>query len=487
MIRACLFGSLRCARRFGLRWVASVCVLTCLALSAQVDTAWRRPSSTPIRSRTGQFLVLGDTDLADPGAPPAIRVPVGPQRTLTLNPLRPLDPLSPAALSPSVLSVSCERVKAGVLRILRMEDRYRGSMVVRIIKTRARIAPASIVATQYADGWRYTLEIQERIPSTLLVRTMVEAVLLEIANRANGGPLNPIPLWLSEGITTLVIGESGQELVPQLNREFKDPRRSMDPMVAIAARLSGRPPMDFGELASPAEALPSDTERFPWFQGSSALLVHQLRSMGGAPGSLGRLIWAFNQTLNWQTAFLRTYSGDFHTLLEVEKWWGVMAMAFQVQDSAQRTTPDALAAQVRSVLLETAETAASTNGVPDRRTLRISEIIKGWPHSAHGPVLDRKLVQLRFMSRLGVALIRRDGIDPASRAAIERTVELTDQLLQVLFRYQEARSGGATGGGRRGDLDPRTRLLVSTTASRIGAIEEALLDTAPAPSASSAP
>jgi hypothetical protein len=55
-----------------------------------------------------------------------------------------------------------------------------------------------------------------------LVRTTVEALLLEIANRGNGGQLNPIPLWLSEGVTTLLIGESSRELVPQLNREFKD-------------------------------------------------------------------------------------------------------------------------------------------------------------------------------------------------------------------------------------------------------------------------
>ncbi|MFM8879441.1 MAG: hypothetical protein ACKOKG_09975, partial [Verrucomicrobiota bacterium] len=236
----------------------------------------------------------------------------------------------------------------------------------------------------------------------------------------------------------------------------------------------------------PADSLLADTERFPWFQGSSALLAHQLRSMGGSPGSLGRLVSAFNQSLNWQTAFLRTYSADFNSLLEVEKWWGVMAMAFHVQDSAQRTTAESLTAQLSSLLMETAETAASTNGTPDRRVFRISEIIEGWPHSAHGPVVERKLVQLRLMSRLGLALVRRDGNDPASRSAIERTVERMDQLLEILARYQAARSGGATGGGRRGDLDPRIRLLVSSTANRVRAIENVLLETAPTGSSDSA-
>ena len=470
-------------QRLRFRWAVCGWALLCLSLAAQVDTALRRPSSVPTRSRSGQFLVLGDAPGADLGAPPSIRVPAGPQRTLTLNPLRPLDQQAPASLSPPVLSVSCERIKAGVLRILKMEDRHRGAIVVRILKTNPRSTPAAIIATQYADGWRYTLEIQERVPWTLLVRTTVEAVMLEIANRANEGPLSPIPLWLSEGLTTLVIGESGQELVPQLNREFKDPRRSMDPLAAIASKLAGRKPMEFGELATPGDGLLADAERFTWFQGSSALLAHQLRSMGGSTGSLGRLVSGFNQSLNWQTAFLRTYSVDFNSLLEVEKWWGVMAMAFHVQDSAQRTTPESLTAQVRSVLVETAETATSTNGVPDRRTFRISEIIEGWPYSAHGPVLERKLVQLRLLSRLGLALIRRDGLDAASRSANERT----DQLLEILVRYQEARSGGATGGARRGDLDPRIRLLVSGTANRVRAIENALLEAAPTGSSDSAP
>ena len=459
-----------------LRWMLVCWGLISLTVSAQVETPSRRISGAPTRSRSGQFLVVGDSALTDPGALPGIQVPAGAQRTLTLNPLRPMDQQGMASLSPPVLSVSCERVKAGVLRILRLDDNHRGAMVVRIVRVNPRTAPAGIVATQYADGWRYTLEVQERMPWPLLVRTMVEALLLEIANRANDGPLSPIPLWLSEGLTTLVISESGPELVPQLNREFKDPRRSMDPLVAIAARISGRPPMGFEDLASPSDGLQSDPARLQWFQGSSALLVHHLRHLGGTPGSLGRLASSLHQTLNWQTAFLRTYSADFNSLLEVEKWWGVVAMAFHVQNSAQRTTPEALAAQVRSVLTETAETAASTNGVPIRRSFRISEIIEGWPHAAHGPVLDRKLVQLRLLSRLAQALSGRDGMDATTRAGIERT----DQLLGILARYQEARSGVGPGGARRGDLDPRIRLLVSGTAAQLRAIEGALLDGAPA-------
>lgn len=86
-----------------------------------------------------------------------------------------------------MISVACERIKAETLRILKIEDRFNGSIVVRIFPVDKKRLPARILATQFADGWRYTLEIQDRVHWTLLVRTTVEALLLEIANRGNGG------------------------------------------------------------------------------------------------------------------------------------------------------------------------------------------------------------------------------------------------------------------------------------------------------------
>lgn len=452
-----------------------------LALIAQVETPIRRPTSIPTRSRSGQFLVLGDIRSQDIGSSGDIRVPTGPsQRSLTLNPLRPMDQQGMATLTPAVVSVACERVKAGVLRMLRLDDAHRGAIIVHIVKANNRSLPAGIVATQYADGWRYTLELQERMHWTLLVRTLVEALLLEIANRNNEGPLSPIPLWLSEGITTLLLGESGHELVPQLNREFKDPRRSMDPLSVVAAKTAGRIPMDFGALAMPPDTLPTDTNRFQWFQGSAALLVHQLRTVQGGQGALGRLVVSFNNSLNWQTGFLRTFSGEFASLLDVEKWWSVVALAFHAQDSTQRMTPQALATQVRSVLTETVEIAATTNSVPDRRSLRISEILEGWPYAAQVPVLERKLVQLRLLSRVGHALARRDGFEPADNIRLGQL----DRCLEILARYREARSGRSGDGSHRGELDPRIRVLVSTTASRLRAVEGTLLELPSLPVAS---
>ena len=454
-----------------LRCASWLLLLLAAVLDAKADIPVPRPSGVPTRSRSGQFLVLGELGPLESDGSSSIRIPgAQSQRTVTLNPLRPMDQQGLAALNPPVVSVACERVKAGVLRILRLEDRYRGSIVVRILKADVRKPPAGIIATQYAEGWNYAVEFQERIHWTLLVRTLVEVTLLEVANRSNPGPLSPIPLWLSEGTSTLLIGEGGRELVPQLNRDFKDPARSLDPLAVVAAKMAGRPPLGFEVLAQPPETLVGDTNRFLTFQGSSALLVHQLRSLGADSGSLGRLVGSFNQVLNWQTGFLRTYSTQFASFLDVEKWWGVVSMAFHVQDANQRMTPETWTVQMRTVLTELVEISLTTNGLPQRRTLKVSEIMEQWPYPAQEPVLNRKLAQLRMLSRLGDALARREAED----APLNLHLRQLDRYLGILAQYREARSGG-TSGANRGEPDRRVRLLVSSSARRLRALEEDLL------------
>lgn len=345
--------------------------------------------------------------------------------------------------------------------------------MVRIVPANSRETPARILANQYADGWRYTLELHSRMHWTLLVRTVVEALLLEMANRGNGGQLNPIPLWMSEGITTLLIGEASRELVPQLNREFKDPQRSMDPLMAINAKTAGRPPMGFEMLAFPSETVLNDTNRFQLFQGSSALFVHHLRLLGGGASSLGGLVLALNQSLNWQTALLKTYRTEFQTLLEVEKWWAVQATGFYVRNVAGSITPETLDRQLSAVLQETVEVARSTNSPLGRRVLRLSEAIEQWPYAAQKPVLDRKLTQLKYLADLGIRYQSRTPSTKADPELLARFAQISG-VLAVLEPYQRERDGRGTL-VRRGDVDPRSRILVQGTVDRLRPLEKAVL------------
>ena len=460
-------------RFFGVIFSLWLLLASCWDAEAQVGSISRRPKSVPTRSRTGQFLVLGEiSDLQERALNP-ILLPSSSQRSVAFTPLRPLDSQGVATLNPPIISVACERIKSEVLRILKIEDRFNGSIVVRIFPVDKRRPPAKILATQFADGWRYTLEIQDRVHWTLLVRTTVEALLLEVANRGNGDQLNPIPLWLSEGVTTLLIGESSRELVPQLNREFKDPNRSMNPLVAIASKTVGRSPVGFDALAFPTDALLSDTNQFQLFQGSAALFVHHLRSKGGGSSSLGALVFAFNRSLNWQTALLKTYPAEFQSLLDVEKWWAITSVAFYAQNASQFITPETLDRHLKSILQETVEVARSTNSPLGRRVLRLSETIEQWPLAAQIPVLERKMIQLRYLSNLGSRYFSRQGgggTEPEMRVRFEQV----RRLQEILNPYQKERSN--TGNlARRGDVDPRIRVLVQSAADRLRSLEAEIL------------
>ena len=440
---------------------------------AQVGSISRRAKSVPTRSRSGQFLVIGEVSGSDDWMPNPILIPSGSKRSVALTPLRPLDSQGVATLGPPVISVACERIKAETLRILKIEDRFNGSIVVRIFPVDKKRLPARILATQFADGWRYTLEIQDRVHWTLLVRTTVEALLLEIANRGNGGQLNPIPLWLSEGVTTLLIGESSRELVPQLNREFKDANRSMDPLVSIAAKTAGRSPLGFDALAFPTDVMVNDTNQFQLFQGSAALFVHHLRSKGVGAGSLGALVFAFNRSLNWQTALLKTYPADFQSLLDVEKWWAITSVAFYAQNASRSITPEAVDRHLRSILQETVEVARATNSPLGRRVLRLSETIEQWPFAAQLPVLERKRIQLRYLSNLGFRYLSPQGgggTEPEMRVRFEQV----RRLQEILDPYQRERSSTGTW-ARRGDVDPRIRVLVQGAAERLRSLEAEIL------------
>ena len=301
----------------------------------------------------------------------------------------------------------------------------------------------------------------------------MEVLLLEIANRGNGGQLNPIPLWLSEGVTTLLIGESSRELVPQLNREFKDANRSMDPLVAIAAKTVGRSPLGFDALAFPADAVVNDTNQFQLYQGSAALFVHHLRLKGKGSVSLGALVIAFNRSLNWQTALLQTYQADFQSLLDVEKWWAVTSVAFYAQNASRFITPETLDRHLRSILQETVEVARSTNSPLGRRVLRLSETIEQWPFAAQVPVLERKMIQLRYLLSLSSRyLSRQRGGD--AQPEIRIRFEQLRRLQEILDPYQRERSSPGNL-ARRGDVDPRIRVLVQSAADRLRSLEAEIL------------
>ena len=326
-------------------------------------------------------------------------------------------------------------------------------MVVVINPAWPKDTPLKIDSNPFSDGWQYTVVVPDRIEWTRWVRAMAEVVLLDQANPDPRRDLAPIPLWLSEGASQLLVSSSGRELVPEPNREFKELGRHFDPLPAILGRLEGRSILDFATLSFPSESTLSDEAQFVAYQASAALLVHELPRNAAQSDSIRSLLGQLQSHLNWQSAMLQAWSGRFHTLLEVEKWWAVQSSFRQLRNPSKLWSKDATLVQLRSILLESVASGGTNQIAAAASTLRLSDVVLNWEFTSQAEVLERKLTQLANLFPLA---------DPD-------LVPLIQETHQILSEYRVARANPMV--ARRGELDPRSRLVARTAAAGLKRME----------------
>jgi hypothetical protein len=151
----------------------------------------------------------------------------------------------------------------------------------------------------------------------------------------------------------------------------------------------------------------------------------------------------------------------------------VTSVAYYAQNASRFITPDTLDRHLRTILQETVEVARSTNSPLGRRVLRLSETIEQWPFAAQVPVLERKLTQLRYLSGLGSRYLSRQGREETS-SEIRIRFEQVRRLEEILDPYLRER-GSPGNWSRRGDVDPRIRVLVQGAADRLRSMETEIL------------
>lgn len=404
------------------------------------------------RSRSGYLVVRGQAgSRLGPGSA-GLLVPTSPGQFVRIPKS---DVSEQIVVSPALIAVSGERVREGLIRLLGLSDGHHGRVVVVINPAWPKSAPLKIESNPFSDGWQYTIVVPDQIEWPRWVRAMTEVVLLDQANPDPRKDLASIPLWLSEGATQLLISSSGRELVPEPNREFKDLGRHFDPLPVILARLEGHSPLDFAALSFPSETTLSDVSQFAVYQASAALLVHELPRKPGHADSISSFVRRLQSHLNWQSAMLQAWSGRFHSLLEVEKWWAVQSSFRQLRNPSKLWSKDATLAQLRSILLESVALGGTnqTTAGPSASTLPLSQVVLNWEFSAQTEVLERKLTQLANLFPLS---------DP-------ELVPLIQEIHQTLSEYRSARANPLV--AHRGELDPRYRVVARTAASGLKRLE----------------
>ncbi|MFM8357453.1 MAG: hypothetical protein ACKOET_02740 [Verrucomicrobiota bacterium] len=303
-------------------------------------------------------------------------------------------------VEPELLGVAAERVKAAVHRELGWSrpPHWKGLVRLHLQPSKGDTnLPIRIVPQSFADGWQYTVVVPDRLAWPRLVRGLVEVVLLELANREGGARLAQAPFWLNEGLSGLLVGGSGRDLIPEPRTASTRTTRRPDPLRGVREGLAGGRVLSFSELGKQEPSGLADPAAWAVFRANAALFTHELLTEAGEPARLRDFLRRLPRYLNWQTAFLEAYSGRFLDLLDVEKWWAVNASHVLAMDPGQRWTREVLLRRLGDLVTESAEIQVSTRQPPAADRASLARIVTEWDFATQRVVLGRKVAQLRLL------------------------------------------------------------------------------------------
>jgi hypothetical protein len=403
------------------------------------------PFANTLRSSSGQFIIY------DRRVPTSLRPP-GPTNGQPL-----------LLLEPPFLVVSCERIKQALGEQLGVGRDWSGNIHATIRPARGHQDSAQISVTSLGPRWNYQIELPERMARDQFTRTLVQVLLLELANRTATGRSAEIPLWLSEGLTQQLLASRELELIlppPSVSvgallvEPKMDLQRNPDALAAARLVLRHHPALTLEELSWPAPDQFSRTQA-EVFQKSAQLFVTELLGLPHGPEQLRTFVRTLAQFYNWQTAFLRAYQNQFPNQLALEKWWALQSAYFAGRDHQQLWTPEESAQKLDALLHTAVAVRASAAELPARTDVSLQVIIREWDTPRQLDELQTKLNDLAQARR---------RVAPAFMTLVNDYATTLDDYLK------QRRRSAATFGDFR-SLPPSLQKLGRETGQQLDALD----------------
>jgi hypothetical protein len=384
-----------------------------------------------VRSRSGQFVIRG--------------------LPLTMSRFgRATNAVSYVRLDPTVFAVSCERVKEAVLGEFGMEDRWRGMIAIVLHPTESDDELINVTSTRYKNNWGYRMDIPERVDRRRVIKAVIDVLLLEIANRKSGERSAEMPPWLSAGFTShleaTVLSSISLEPETTVVRKEKHP----DPLKEVREMLSSQPPLSFNQLSLPEESMLVEPDAK--FYGHCAhLFVHELLGLKDGRRCLQDMMLRLGEHLNWQTAFLKSFSGHFPRLIDADKWWSLIAAGYSGKETSIHWGRAETSRQLDDTLKTSVEVRLHQEDLPMKTVANLQKIISEWDYVRQFPVLRLKLNHLQalrlrvppeieplvaeyigvidfYLEKRGKPVPDNGKIKRSARKAIEETVKRLNEL-----------------------------------------------------------
>jgi hypothetical protein len=370
-----------------------------------------------LRSRSGQFIVRG--------------LPLG----LPFFSGTATSALSYVRLDPSVLTVSCERIKDALLTELDLRDCWRGRIYISLHPVREDNEPIRITSIHHPEGWSYQIDIPEMVDKDRLFKAILQVLFAEIVHRNAGAREIELPPWLVKGMAVCLQTSARSSLTLEPHTSVVRNERRGDPLQSAREKLRTSAPLTLNELNWPNEEQTSG-EAAAVYAACAHVFVYELLRLKGGRVCLREMLLHLSENLNWQSAFLRAFQGHFPRLIDVDKWWALNVVHITGRDLTAVLTREETIRQLDEVLARPVQVRHQPQELPLNTQAKLQNIIAYWEYRRQLPVLNQTLNLLQAL-RL---------------RASQDLVGLVDSYRLVLESYLQKRSKPLTGDSSKGQF-----------------------------------
>ena len=348
-------------------------------------------------------------------------------------------------LEPTLLTVSCERIKQLLWREIGATTPWQGKIFVVLFPAVTDNDPMTITCEHSPDGWRYRLELPDTIARPRFVRALVQILLLEIANRNANGRVAEIPGWLAEGLTQQLRASSEMEIIlpppspaaggiaiatSEINAQ------KGHPLERAHRELCAHPALSFEQLswATPDQFAGPNGDLYT---ASAQLFVEELLQLNDGPACLRAMLAELPRFYNWQLAFLRAFRTHFQRPLDTEKWWALRVVHFTGRELAQ-TWPQAESWQkLNQAVQAPVQLRTAANDLPLRADVPLQTVVREWDRARQTEVLQDRIRELSLLrQRVAPEVV---ALADSYRLVLETFLQSRDRSsLLYLFRRKAA-------------------------------------------------
>jgi hypothetical protein len=307
---------------------------------------------------------------------------------------------------------------------LGLNDQWQGSVNLMINPALDQEKRPRLTAIYRPDGWSYNLELPKTISTRLLVRSLVDTLFLEMANRGAGSQCAEIPFWLVEGMSAQLQSFNLPTFVLQPSEQMAGNRVKLQGLDTVRNELRRHEPLSFQELSWPTEA-DVDGDEAELYRSCAQLFLEQLLQFKDGQRLLREMLHELPDHLNWQTAFLSAFRPHFHHLLDVEKWWGLSYVDFTKGDLAEPLRAENSLKELQDALDVPVQMHFAAENMPTEAKITLQEVIAQWSPYDAIPVLERSIEELKYLHLRASPQLR----------------PLVDQYLKVLAGYLNSDRG----------------------------------------------